>query len=105
MKLKMKRAFTVAALTVGLVLAGGSLAYAESVFGGDWYYGTNYATGNATTNFYHRSAKHWTSIGTSSGKYARADAAAGKTASTWLWRTPGSSVTFKAGANGKTAIR
>ncbi|WP_216379326.1 hypothetical protein [Arcanobacterium phocae] len=68
-------------------------------------YGTNYATGNASTSFYHGTAGHWTSVGTSSGKYERAEASAGKTASTWLWRTPGSSVTFKAGANGSTVTR
>lgn len=101
----MKRAVTGTALTLGLLLAGGSLAYAETVLGGDWYYGTNYATGNATTNFYHGSKWHWTSIGTSSGKYARDSAGAGYTASTWLWRTPGSSVTFKAGTNSGTVTR
>ncbi|MCI7551377.1 MAG: lactococcin 972 family bacteriocin [Actinomycetaceae bacterium] len=90
---------------LGLIVGGSSAAFAVSTLGGDWYYGTNYTTGNATSSFYHGSASHWTSIGTSSGKYARASAGAGKTASTWLWRTPGSSVTFKAGANGKTVTR
>ncbi|CRH91726.1 Uncharacterised protein [Chlamydia trachomatis] len=105
MKKRIKRLAMSIVLTAGLLLAGSSVAYAESVFGGDWYYGTNYATGNASTNFYHGSTKHWTSIGTSSGKYERADANAGETASTWLWRTPGSSVTFKAGAYGRTVTR
>ncbi len=105
MKRNMKRSVTSVALTAGLLLTSSSLAYAESIFGGDWYYGTNYTTGNATTSFYHGSAAHWTSIGTSSGKYARADAKAGEIASTWLWRTPSSSVTFKASANGRTATR
>ncbi|WP_216381095.1 lactococcin 972 family bacteriocin [Arcanobacterium phocae] len=102
MKTRTKKVATSIALTAGLLLTGSSVAYAESILGGDWYYGTNYATGNASTNFYHGTARHWTSVGTSSGKYERAEASAGKTASTWLWRT---SVTFKAGANGNTVTR
>ncbi|WP_461013563.1 lactococcin 972 family bacteriocin [Trueperella pyogenes] len=105
MKKTTKNAVKSIALTAGFLLAGSSVAYAESVLGGDWYYGTNYVTGNATTSFYHGSTTHWTSVGTSSGKYARASADAGETASTWLWRTPGSSVTFQAGAYGRTIIR
>lgn len=102
-QIKRKVAVGVAALV--LVFGGSSFAFAVSTLGGDWYYGTNYLTGNATTSFYHGSAYHWTSIGTSSGKYTRATGKAGETASTWLWRTPGSSVTFKAGANGKTVTK
>ncbi len=102
MKKRIKRLAMSIILTAGLLLAGSSVAYAESVPSGDWYYGTNYVTGNASTNFYHGFTKHWTSIGTSSGKYERADANAGETASTWLWRTPSSSVTFKASAYGRT---
>lgn len=49
-------------------------AFAEDLFGGEWYYGTNYATGNASSSYYHGSQWHWTSIGTSSGKYERSNA-------------------------------
>lgn len=100
-----RRTIATGITALALILGGSSVAFAASLFGGDWYYGTNYATGNATTSYYHGSAYHWTSVGTSSGKYERASAGAGRTASTWLWRTPGSSVTFKAGANGRTAVR
>ncbi len=104
MKSKQK-IISITAVSALLFSVGVGVAFAESLFGGDWYYGTNYATGNATSSYYHGSQKHWTSIGTSSGKYTRAEAKAGKTASTWLWRVPGSSVTFKAGTPSKSATR
>ncbi|AOZ72724.1 hypothetical protein BK816_04965 [Boudabousia tangfeifanii] len=100
-----RRTFLAAAVAATITLGGASMAFAEDILGGNWYYGTNYATGNASSSFYHSTSHHWTSIGTSSGKYARDEAGAGNTASTWLWRTPGSSVEFKAGANGYTKTR
>lgn len=92
-------------VTTALVIGGASFAFAEPLFGGDWYHGTNYLNGTASSSYYHGSASHWTSIGTSSGKYARAEAQRGRTARTSLWRSPGASATFKAGVKGKTAIR
>lgn len=104
MKFSKKVIGVVVSATTLLGISAGA-AFAENLFGGDWYYGTNYATGNATSSYYHGSRWHWTSIGTSSGKYERSTASAGGTASTWLWRTPGSSVTFKAGTSSQTATR
>ncbi|MCD4549512.1 lactococcin 972 family bacteriocin [Schaalia sp. lx-260] len=104
MKLPKKAIGVVASATMLLGMSAGA-AFAEDLFGGDWYYGTNYATGNASSSYYHGSRWHWTSIGTSSGKYERSNASAGNTASTWLWRTPGSSVTFKAGTSSQSATR
>lgn len=100
-----KKAIGVAASVAMLLGMSAGAAFAEDLFGGEWYYGTNYATGNASSSYYHGSQWHWTSIGTSSGKYERSNAYAGYTASTWLWRVPGSSVTFKAGASYQTATR
>lgn len=105
MKKTTRCALTSAVLATGALVLGGALAHADALFGGDWYYGTNYTTGNATSSYYHGSESHWTSIGTSTGKYARDDASAGQTASTWLWRPPLSTVTFQAGAKGLVAIR
>ncbi|WP_165215350.1 lactococcin 972 family bacteriocin [Schaalia sp. ZJ1691] len=100
-----KKAIGVVVSAATLVGMSVGAAFAEDLFGGEWYYGTNYTTGNASSSFYHGSQWHWTSIGTSSGKYERSAALAGKTASTWLWRVPGSSVTFKAGTSSQTATR